>query len=241
MILLMASSGMRVGALPILNFGDLTPVPEHQIYQIRVYTDSKSSQCYTFCTPECAKAIDNYLNYRRQSGERITRASPLFRREYNKRSEFDAAKNIRRIKDAAIKRSISKALYDSGLRTPLAIDTTVKLNNRRAIPMDNGFRRFFFTWCRHAGMDKFDIDWCMGHDIGVDESYFKPDPDSGIYLQILEGHHKKAGYLDAIDYLTINEEHRLKRKVELLTVQKGKLELLEEKMNELNRRLGLDY
>jgi integrase len=31
MILLMASSGMRVGALPILKFGDLIPVPKHDL------------------------------------------------------------------------------------------------------------------------------------------------------------------------------------------------------------------
>ena len=46
-------------------------------------------------------------------------------------------------------------------------------------------------------------------------------------------------YLKVVDALTINEENRLKRKVELLTVEKGKLELLEEKMNEIDRRLWI--
>jgi integrase len=180
MILLMASSGMRLGALPILKYGDLTPVEKHNLYQIRVYSNSRSSIRYTFCTPECREAIDNYLNVRRRHHERITAKSPLFRSEYNTRDEFDSANNVKPISVPTVKRCMSKALYDSGLRTPLAIDTSVSLNNRRAVPMDHGFRKFFFTWCRHAGMEKLDIDWCMGHKLGVDESYFKPDPDSGI-------------------------------------------------------------
>jgi hypothetical protein len=72
MILLMCSSGMRVGALcfapdpkdktKYLKYGDLTPVPEHNLYQIHVYAYSKSDHYYTFCTPECRKWIDEYLN-----------------------------------------------------------------------------------------------------------------------------------------------------------------------------------
>lgn len=36
-ILLMASSGMRVGAIPDLKFGDLKPIDKYSIYQIEVY------------------------------------------------------------------------------------------------------------------------------------------------------------------------------------------------------------
>jgi integrase len=215
MILLMASSGMRLGALPILKYGDLTPVPEHNLYQIRVYGNSRLGKRFTFCTPECRKAIDNYLDKRRSDGERITKASPLLRAEYDARDEFDAANNVRPISEPTVKRCISQVLYDSGLRTPLAIDISVRLNNRRAIAMDHGFRKFFFTWCRHSGMDTLDIKWCMGRSLAVEDSYFKPDPVSGIYTNILEGHNKRAGYLDAIDWLTINAENRLKRENQL--------------------------
>ena len=62
------------------------------LYQIHVYDYSTSEDYYTFCTPECRKAIDNYLDNRRRDGERITRVSPLLRAEYNKRLEYD--KNI---------------------------------------------------------------------------------------------------------------------------------------------------
>jgi integrase len=41
-ILLLASSGIRVGAVPELRIKDLTAVDEHQLYQISVYKKSKS-------------------------------------------------------------------------------------------------------------------------------------------------------------------------------------------------------
>ena len=41
-ILLLSSSGMRVGALQNLKVGDLTPIDKYNIYQIQVYKRSKS-------------------------------------------------------------------------------------------------------------------------------------------------------------------------------------------------------
>jgi hypothetical protein len=153
-------------------------------------------------------------------------------------------------------------LYASGIRTPVVSNSSTKpntliLNYRRDIPMAHGFRKFFDTTCTYSGMNPIYIEWCMGHKLkGVKDSYFNPQPDSnGIYMDILEGHDKSPGYIDAIDFLTINEENRLRHQVEKLTIrkdeleslqkqvevlhqQKGKWEILEEKMNELDRRLG---
>src|ERR671923_2624904 len=80
--------------------------------------------------------------------------------------------------------------------------------------------KFFDTTCTNSGMNPIYIEFCLGHSLkGVKDSYFLPQPDSnGIYLDILEGHDKSPGYLDAIDALTINEENRLKRKVQQLLI-----------------------
>jgi integrase len=56
-ILLMASTGMRIGALSSLQLGDLTRIPEYKLIKIFVYGRSKRDKYYTFCTPECAAAI----------------------------------------------------------------------------------------------------------------------------------------------------------------------------------------
>lgn len=140
MILLMCSSGTRLASLGLLKIRDLTPVDKHGLYQIRVYANSKSNTRYTFCTPECRKAIDNYLEYRRKSGERVESKSPLLRRDFDSGNWARAANNTDKISREAVKRDILKVLYKSGLRTPVAIDTSVKLNNRRPVAMTHGLK-----------------------------------------------------------------------------------------------------
>jgi hypothetical protein len=76
---------------------------------------------------------------------------------------------------------------------------------------------------------------------GVKDSYFLPQPDSnGVYLDILEGHEKSPGYLDAIDWLTIDESNRLRRQVEVLKVEKSKIDELQQTIESVKSRLGLD-
>jgi hypothetical protein len=65
---------MHIGAVPSLRVGNLEKVEE--IYKITVYERS-NEEYYTFCTPECVMAIDNYLGYRKRYGEKINDNSPL--------------------------------------------------------------------------------------------------------------------------------------------------------------------
>ena len=60
-ILLMASSGMRVGAIPYLQLRDLQPIDKYQIYKITVYRKS-NSRYYVFCSPETRKALVTYYS-----------------------------------------------------------------------------------------------------------------------------------------------------------------------------------
>lgn len=78
-ILLFAFTGMRVGALPGLRIGDIKKFEEHNLYLIWVYNNSRKDRYYTFCTPECAQAIDDYLAYRKRLGEEIKETNPLIR------------------------------------------------------------------------------------------------------------------------------------------------------------------
>jgi integrase len=81
-ILLLSSSGIRVGGLVRLQLKHLIPNNKYGIYQIDVY--KKSREAYTtFCTPESRDAIDLYLDWRRKLGERLTPESPLFRVEFD--------------------------------------------------------------------------------------------------------------------------------------------------------------
>jgi hypothetical protein len=71
-ILLMASTDMRLGALSGLRFEDFTPVPEYGIYKTQVYTRTLD-EYYTFCTPECKEALDAYRSFRESHDETIVK------------------------------------------------------------------------------------------------------------------------------------------------------------------------
>jgi hypothetical protein len=61
----------------------------------------------------------------------------------------------------------------------------------------------------------------LGHSISPSDSYYRPDAN-----EIL------TEYLKAIDLLTINEENRLRRKVEILEVRADKIAELQQIIDE---------
>jgi hypothetical protein len=77
--LVLASSGIRIGALPLIRIGDLERIGN--LYKIMIYRGDLE-EYFTFCTPECAQEIDTYLEYRKRRGEKITQDSHLFVRKF---------------------------------------------------------------------------------------------------------------------------------------------------------------
>jgi len=71
LILLLASTGVRIRAIIDIELEDLTSIPNHDLYRLKVYSDSKQSYP-VFITPEAAKAINTYLGYRERYGEKLT-------------------------------------------------------------------------------------------------------------------------------------------------------------------------
>src|SRR5207247_1743759 len=83
MIYLMSSSGVRIGAIPELKYGDLTKIEiadkvsrvddssdNEYIYMVKAYA-GYSEEYLTFTTAETARAIDGYRQYRERFGEKI--------------------------------------------------------------------------------------------------------------------------------------------------------------------------
>jgi integrase len=235
MVLLMASAGLRLGALSGLKVGHLIKIPEYSNYQITVYANSKKSRYQTFCTSECATAIDNYLDFRKRCGEHITDKSP--RRQFNRDDELQTANMVLPIGISAVKRSLNKVLYESGLRTHLIEKNENRLNQRREVAMAHGFRKWFDTTCTLNGMNPIYVEICMGHSLkGVKDSYFIPRADkNGIYRDILEGNDRNLGYLSVMDALTINQENRLKSKVKKLQAEKSEISELHEQVSKMSQ------
>ncbi|MGA8084582.1 MAG: site-specific integrase [Candidatus Nitrosopolaris sp.] len=208
LILFLSSTGVRIRAIIELKLEDLVSVPDYDIYQVTVYSDAKE-RYLTFTTPEAAKAIKVYLNYRERYGEKLTPKSPVFRDQFD-RNDPASVHDVKPLKLRTVERLISRAIEKSGIRT---VETITELHGekgkiRKNVRLTAGFRKFFDTQLIYARVEARTKEMFMGHSIGLDDHYFKP------------GHnYVLQEYLKAVDNLTINEENRLKIKVEELTAR----------------------
>lgn len=207
MILLMSSAGLRIGAISILKVKDLEPIDKYNIYKISVYSKSRKSRYFSFCTPECRKSLENYIDYRKRWEERITEESPLFRTEFNN--------GIKYISTDRGKQIIISILRDTGLRKPPIEGKT----QRSHIMGNHGFRKFFETNAFRAGMDLIYVRRLLGQTAGLEDSYLKLSEE-----ELLEGDSKHVGFIGIIDALTIDDSHRLKRKVKDLTEKQDEIQ-----------------
>jgi integrase len=190
-VLLLCSSGMRIGALHSLQIGDLTSVTCQglNLYKIQVYARTRDKY-YTFCTPECTKAITEYLEYRKRFGENISIISkaPLIREQFNKDNPF-TINSPRFVSEKGIEHLIENVLNKSGVRKP------------GVVHLSHGFRKHFMTECERSGMKSIDVKMLMGHNIGVSGHYYRPAESD-----ILEDYMTHAA-----NALTIDPNQRLKQ------------------------------
>jgi hypothetical protein len=173
-----------------------------------------------FITPEASKAINTYLGYRERYGEKLTPKSPLFRDQFD-RNDLDSIHNAKPLKLRAVERLISRTIEKSGLRT---VERQTELQRgehgriRKDVRLTSGFRKFFDTQLIYADVRPSIKGMFMGHSIGLDDNYFKPSEND-----VLEE------YLVAVDWLTINEENRLKKQVKELRKKQDEIETMKER------------
>ena len=110
-IYLEKSAGLRVGALHTIKFKHLTK--KEDCYKIDVYKGTRGNGKYfTFCDPEAAKAIEDYLNFRRRYHEVINEDSPLLRAEFNT-EDPEKSKDVKTITRHAVRREMNNYLSSS--------------------------------------------------------------------------------------------------------------------------------
>jgi integrase len=156
-VLLMSSAGLRVGAIPLLRIKDIEPMDKYNLYKVNIYSRSKKSACFSFCTPECRTAIDLYLDWRKCFGERLKDDAPLFRKDFNVNGERVPYPQPLGIQ--ALQRLILVLLHQTGLRD---IPLEDYKHSRNQVMMNHGFRKFFETNAFKAGMDNIYIRRLMG-------------------------------------------------------------------------------
>jgi integrase len=209
-VLLLASSGMRVGALPQLKIMDLKPVMagDQKLYEITAYSGDKEEQI-TFCTPECATAIDDYLRFREARGELLSPDTPIIREQFNT-EDLLKIQRPKKLDVTSIQRIINELILRAGLRGRKAmIEGQRHGTTRHEVRACHGFRKWFNTVLKNSNVNPLFTEIWLGHKIGLEPAY----------LRSSETDHLKE-YLKAIPHLTIREENRLKTKVEELTKEK---------------------
>jgi integrase len=202
-VLLLASTGMRIGAIPILKVGNL----DMNNNKITVY-ESHKEEYFTFITPECKKAIDSYIDMRSRYGEKINDDSFLIREQYNIRDKLSIAK-CRAISRETLQWKLKDIARRSNVRT-------------KQVPLAHGFRKFFTTQLINSDVNPEIREMLLGHKIGLASAYYRPTEQKMF-----------DEYMKAVNNLTINEENRLKIKVELLENKEISYESLNSKIDSL--------
>jgi len=220
-LIFLVSTGVRIRAIIDLKLQDLVRVPEYHLYRVTVYSDSKE-RYITFTTPEANKAIDVYLEYRKRYGEKLFPNSPLFRDQFD-RNDPISGHDVKPLALRAAERLISRTIEKSGIRTVERITELhgVKGKIRKNVRLTAGFRKFFDTQLIYAQVEPRTKELFLGHSIGLDDHYFKPEENYVLHE-----------YLKAVDNLTINEENRLRKEVVKLTQKNSELESIEIKHRE---------
>jgi integrase len=214
--LVLASTGIRIGALQTIRVGDLEKIDK--LYKITVYRGDRE-EYITFCTPECAKEIDAYLDFRERRGEKITEDSYLLVRKFSLKTKVKG----KAFRGRALWAILEDCISNCGLRE---IDH-VNPFKRKQVPLLHGLRKFMTKQLVDSKLNPEIREMLLGHKIGLTGCYYRPTPQE-MYEE----------YQKAIDNLTIDPANRLKRKVETLTVEKSILDNIASRLNELENKVN---
>jgi len=228
----MCSGGIRIGAWDYLKWNNIVPLKRNgQIVAalMEVYAGT-DSQYPTLITKECYDSLLAWMNFRMESGEKITGESWLMRHYWDTKEGFTHGRisNPVKLSKDGVKGLLDSALRRQGLRKNLANG-----KKRHEFTLNHSFRKWRETQLILAGLKQQDINILMGHDnSGMVDNYYRPWTD---------GQHKIDDYLvneflKAADYLSIQEENRTQQKVKLL--EEKRINNIEQQIHSLISVLG---
>jgi|APSaa5957512535_1039671.scaffolds.fasta_scaffold01792_6 integrase len=200
LVLLLASSGIRQGAIPEIKLKHMSRMENS--YCILIYEDS-TEESFIFTTPEATESIDEYLEKRKKDGEYIDNESPLFRSTY-------------RLGIQKVIPCTSDSLIKVMMRLISVIDRKkVGKTDRYDVAMNHGFRKFYATVIKDVeGISPTMTEKLINH-VGInplDGNYYKPTKEKMF-----------EAYKKCISVLTIDDSIRNKIKIEKLENDKTDL------------------
>ena len=237
----MISSGIRIGAWEYLKWKHVIPLynEKNEIIAAKLIVyDGEPERYFSFLTPEAYNALKDWMEFRQNQGEKTTGESWLMRDLWNTGHILIRTKESNLKKGTSGSVSLPKKAGTDSIR--MIFNRAWRIQNIRSVTLDmeskrrhefkttHSLRKYFETHALNH-MKLLNVKILMGHDTGLEKSYYKPSEK-----EILED------YLKVVDLLTINEENRLQRKVEVLTLEKSKVDLALMQIEEMKKRIGLD-
>lgn len=124
---------------------------------------------------------------------------------------------------------INLKLQRSGIVPPL---TPLKEGQKRGqkrnpIPRSHGFRKFVITAMVRLRINETIRNLLTDHSVKLDKNYYYPTEEEML-----------QEYPKVVDELTINEEKKLRRQIQELTVKEDKLDALAAQVERLSERMG---
>ena len=226
-ILLLASTGMRIGAIPGLRLRNIEKVEidaATSIYKIMVYEGFKE-EYITFTTPECTVAIDSYLKMRERYGEKLNTNSFVIREQFDIRDPFAISK-CKEVKANTLTGKLIDLAVRAGIRQKEVLEGKPHGTIRNDVPIAHGFRKFFTTQLVKSDV-KSELRWLLeGHNLKANDPAYIRTQEEDLLEQYQKG----------IDNLTIGPANRLQRTVETLKIEKSRIDGLEAKIQKLERK-----
>ena len=235
-ISVLASTGMRIGALTPLKLSQVKKVAgtegnskiqisEQQgvdagltrqatttnIYKFIIYENTRE-EYITFCTPECADYIDSYFEYRTRCGEQLKEDSYLIREQFDVNDFEQIRKKGRQISQDTLSNIIHSLTVITGIRQ---INRQYTGRERTKIPVAHGFRKFWTTSVIHAKINPEIREMLLGHGIGLAGAYYRPSESDMI-----------KEFMKCCNDLTINPENRLRKQVSELEQKQSEIDLM---------------
>jgi hypothetical protein len=236
-ILVMASSGIRGGAWDYLKWKHIIPIEkEGQLLAAKIIVYSgEPDEYYSFITPEAYYALKEWMNFRESYGEKITGESALMRDMWQTTIKTEGKSSYhpgnvgvvtqpKALKYGGIKSLMERAIRSQGVEKILKQGTSY--NTRREWKILHGFRKFFNSVLVNANVNHTKKERLMGHDTRLDNNYFKPNEEDLL-----------GEYIKVVDLLTLNDEFKLRQKIEKLEIEKSKIDSLARDIELLKKKI----
>jgi integrase len=238
-ILLFASSGIRLGGMAELRVRDLKVIYDDSqlskiiAFSIKVYRGTYA-EYLTFGTPECWRVVQQYLALRTKYGEVIEPESPLLLARFDEESMRKAAKEgVKPLSIKTIPRIIKIVRDKAGVNL-----ASQHYKNRFTIKAAHGFRKYWSTVLRNIRtnegipiVDFLSKERMMGHALlrqhKLEENYDRADFDKVLLKE----------YLKAVSELTISEEARLELDVKRLQKDVSTLKTVETELVQKDKEI----